>query len=127
MWWHNLNALIDGTFHDPVSICIENGIIQEVREGPAQGPGIDLQGLTAIPGLVDVHGDMFEREIHPRPKANIPPEVALYEVDKRLANSGVTTAFAARQHTVISKCTDAFRVCLSRRTAGHGPGNLHEL
>ncbi len=48
-----------------------------------------------IPGLVDLHGDMLEREIEPRPGAPLPIDIALFELDKRLAATGFTTAFTA--------------------------------
>jgi alpha-D-ribose 1-methylphosphonate 5-triphosphate diphosphatase len=54
-----------------------------------------MRGLTAFPGLIDLHGDMLEREIEPRPGARFPVDMALLELDKRLAAAGVTTAYAA--------------------------------
>jgi alpha-D-ribose 1-methylphosphonate 5-triphosphate diphosphatase len=59
------------------------------------GAGLHGAGLVAIPGLVDLHGDMLEREIEPCPGTALPIEMTLLELDKRLAASGVTTAFAA--------------------------------
>src|SRR5262249_46302167 len=53
------------------------------------------QGLALLPGIVDLHGDMLEREIEPRPKAVLPIDLALFELDKRLVATGVTTPFAA--------------------------------
>ncbi|MCX7783061.1 MAG: alpha-D-ribose 1-methylphosphonate 5-triphosphate diphosphatase, partial [Meiothermus sp.] len=49
----------------------------------------------AIPGLIDMHGDMLERELQPRPGSRFPFELALYELDKRLVGSGITTAYAS--------------------------------
>lgn len=95
MWLTNLKILTPAGFLERGSICIENGIIMEVKEGTAPKDAIDLGGMLALPGFVDLHGDMLEREVHPRPSANIPHEIALCEVDKRLASSGITTAFAA--------------------------------
>jgi alpha-D-ribose 1-methylphosphonate 5-triphosphate diphosphatase len=42
-----------------------------------------------------MHGDMLEREIEPRPGTFFPIEMALFELDKRLAATGITTAYAA--------------------------------
>jgi alpha-D-ribose 1-methylphosphonate 5-triphosphate diphosphatase len=95
MWLTNLRLLTPAGWLDRGALCLEQGLLREVRATGAPPGAIDLDGLTAIPGLVDLHGDMFEREIHPRPSADIPPEIALAEVDKRLASSGITTAFAA--------------------------------
>jgi alpha-D-ribose 1-methylphosphonate 5-triphosphate diphosphatase len=38
---------------------------------------------------------MLEREIEPRPESHFPIDMALLELDKRLASAGVTTAYAA--------------------------------
>ncbi|CAA9252814.1 MAG: Alpha-D-ribose 1-methylphosphonate 5-triphosphate diphosphatase PhnM [uncultured Chloroflexia bacterium] len=56
---------------------------------------VDGHGLVALPGMIDLHGDMLEREIEPRPGARFPVDMALLELDKRLAAAGVTTAYAA--------------------------------
>jgi alpha-D-ribose 1-methylphosphonate 5-triphosphate diphosphatase len=42
-----------------------------------------------------MHGDMLERELQPRPGSRFPFELALYELDKRLASNGITTAYAS--------------------------------
>lgn len=77
---------------------VEDGLIAEVGEGDAPSGGmrrVDGAGLTAIPGVIDIHGDMLEREVEPRPGAHFPHDMAVYELDKRLAAAGVTTAYAA--------------------------------
>jgi alpha-D-ribose 1-methylphosphonate 5-triphosphate diphosphatase len=58
-------------------------------------PYVDCRGLTVLPGLIDVHGDMLEREIEPRPGAHFPIDMAVLELDKRLAAAGITTAYPA--------------------------------
>lgn len=77
---------------------LEGGLIAELGEGdaPARGPrAVDGAGLTAIPGVIDLHGDMLEREVEPRPGAHFPLDMAVHELDKRLAAAGITTAYAA--------------------------------
>lgn len=65
-------------------------------DAPAErGLRINGEGLTALPGIIDVHGDMLEREVEPRPGATFPIDMAVYELDKRLAAAGITTAYAA--------------------------------
>jgi alpha-D-ribose 1-methylphosphonate 5-triphosphate diphosphatase len=56
---------------------------------------VQSHGLTAIPGIIDMHGDMLEGEVEPRPGALFPIDMAVLELDKRLAISGITTAYAA--------------------------------
>ncbi|NJM06381.1 phosphonate metabolism protein PhnM [Candidatus Gracilibacteria bacterium] len=72
--------------------------IVEVSERSLGGVGeriVDGEGLTALPGIIDMHGDMLEREAEPRPNTHFPLDLAIYELDKRLAACGVTTAYAA--------------------------------
>ena len=93
MWLTNLKAVLPNEVLSVASIRLEDGHIADVREGLVDG--LDCQGLTVIPGIVDLHGDMLEREIEPRPGADFPVPIAMMELDKRLAAAGVTTAFAA--------------------------------
>ena len=53
------------------------------------------QGITIIPGIIDLHGDMLEREIEPRPGSRFPTKMTIKELDKRHAAAGVTTAYIA--------------------------------
>ena len=52
-------------------------------------------GLDILPGLIDVHGDAFERAVSPRPGVAFPVEVALGEVETQLLAAGITTAYLA--------------------------------
>jgi alpha-D-ribose 1-methylphosphonate 5-triphosphate diphosphatase len=54
-----------------------------------------LRGLTIIPGMIDMHGDMIEQEAEPRTGAYLPLDLAVHELDRRLIAAGVTTAYAA--------------------------------
>ena len=53
----------------------------------------DVAGHLVLPGIVDVHGDGFERQIQPRPGVNFGIDVALLETDQQLIMNGITTAF----------------------------------
>lgn len=53
----------------------------------------DATGLLVLPGLVDIHGDAFERQIEPRPGVAFPLEVALLETDRLLLSYGISTAY----------------------------------
>lgn len=59
-------------------------------------PDIDLEGFWILPGIVDLHGDAFERHIAPRPSAPFPVEHGLRSVDRDAATHGVTTAWLAQ-------------------------------
>jgi alpha-D-ribose 1-methylphosphonate 5-triphosphate diphosphatase len=48
-----------------------------------------------MPGFIDMHGDMIEREVEPRAGVKMPLELGLRDLDRRLKVAGVTTAYAA--------------------------------
>jgi alpha-D-ribose 1-methylphosphonate 5-triphosphate diphosphatase len=54
---------------------------------------IDATGLLVLPGIIDIHGDAFERQIEPRPGVQFPLDIALTETDRQLAANGITTAY----------------------------------
>ena len=100
MWLSDLQIVLPDGVLDRGSLRLENGQIAEIVEGPVCGPNaaqsaVQGAGLLAIPGLIDMHGDMLERDISPRPGAELPFAMALYELDKRLVATGITTAYAA--------------------------------
>lgn len=95
MWLTDLKIVLPDRVVERGAINIENGVIAEIVEGDMRGRGLSAVGLTLVPGMIDLHGDMLERDIEPRPNAFFPVDLSLYELDKRLAGTGVTTAFAA--------------------------------
>jgi alpha-D-ribose 1-methylphosphonate 5-triphosphate diphosphatase len=56
-------------------------------------PRIDATGLMVLPGFIDLHSDAIEGEIQPRPGGRFPLEVAMVELDKKLASCGITTMY----------------------------------
>ena len=46
-----------------------------------------------LPGIVDLHGDAFERQIQPRPGVDFPVDLALRDTEAQLLANGITTAF----------------------------------
>jgi alpha-D-ribose 1-methylphosphonate 5-triphosphate diphosphatase len=61
--------------------------------GAANGGCLDARGLLVLPGLVDIHGDAFERQLMPRPGVHFPLDMALIDTDRQLLANGITTAF----------------------------------
>lgn len=94
MWLSDLRITLPDQTLERGSIRIEDEVIVDIIEGSAP-EGTSMAGLTAIPGIIDLHGDMLERDIEPRPSAYFPIELGLLELDKRLAAAGITTAYAA--------------------------------
>jgi alpha-D-ribose 1-methylphosphonate 5-triphosphate diphosphatase len=56
-------------------------------------PTFDARGLLVLPGIVDIHGDAFERQLQPRPGVDFPPDIALADTEAQLLANGITTAF----------------------------------
>lgn len=61
----------------------------------ASGGGLtlDATGLLVLPGIVDIHGDAFERQVQPRPGVDFPVGLALHDTEAQLLANGITTAF----------------------------------
>jgi alpha-D-ribose 1-methylphosphonate 5-triphosphate diphosphatase len=69
-----------------------------VSIGPGHGRGpleIDARDLLVLPGIVDLHGDAFERQMMPRPGVDFPIDVALADSDRQAIGNGITTVFHA--------------------------------
>ena len=66
--------------------------------GADHGPAsvhLDADGLLVLPGIVDLHGDAFERQMMPRPGVDFPIDVALADSDKQAISNGITTVYHA--------------------------------
>ena len=57
------------------------------------GRRFDASGLLVLPGIVDLHGDAFERQVQPRPGVDFPMDLAVAETEAQLLANGITTAF----------------------------------
>jgi alpha-D-ribose 1-methylphosphonate 5-triphosphate diphosphatase len=75
-----------------VDVALENGRIAAIgRDG--QGVKLDAQDLLVLPGIVDIHGDAFERQLQPRPGVGFTADIALHDTEAQLLANGITTAF----------------------------------
>jgi alpha-D-ribose 1-methylphosphonate 5-triphosphate diphosphatase len=78
------------------SLQIAGREISAVDSGDGRGSlGIDASGLLALPGIVDLHGDAFERQIMPRAGVDFPVDVALVDSDQQAISNGITTVYHA--------------------------------
>ena len=78
------------------SLRIAGREIVAVGSDHGRGPfGIDAKGLKVLPGIVDLHGDAFERQMMPRPGVDFPIDVALIDSDRQAISNGITTVFHA--------------------------------
>ncbi|MGV6874144.1 alpha-D-ribose 1-methylphosphonate 5-triphosphate diphosphatase [Pseudochelatococcus sp. B33] len=95
MWLSDFEIVLADRVIKRGAVRIEDGWIAEIREAPVAGADFTGGGRLLLPGFIDMHGDMIEKEVEPRPNVRMPLELGIYELDKRLATSGVTTAYAA--------------------------------
>lgn len=76
------------------SLQIDAGRITAIGADTAQGGlGLDAGGLLVLPGIIDLHGDAFERQLMPRPGVDFPVDVALVDSDRQAIANGITTVF----------------------------------
>lgn len=68
-------------------------IVGLAAAAPAGALRLDAAGLYVLPGIVDCHGDAFERHIMPRPGVAFDIDLALRDADRAILASGITTAF----------------------------------
>ena len=54
---------------------------------------LDARGLKVLPGIIDLHGDAFERQLQPRPGVGFAAGLALAETERQLLANGITTAY----------------------------------
>ncbi|HEY1414147.1 MAG TPA: alpha-D-ribose 1-methylphosphonate 5-triphosphate diphosphatase [Rhodopila sp.] len=75
----------------PMDLVLSDGLI-DFGEGGGGGR-FDASGLLVLPGIVDLHGDAFERQLQPRPGVDFPADLALRDTESQLLANGITTAF----------------------------------
>ena len=84
----NVGALAEG------AVTVSGGKIAALSSSAARGlPRLDARGLLVLPGIVDIHGDAFERQIMPRPGVDFAMDIALIDSDRQAIANGITTVF----------------------------------
>jgi len=73
------------------SVAIADG---RITRGPL--PEVDLTGYLVLPGIIDLHGDGFERHIQPRTGVSFDLAGALRSAAREIAGCGITTAWLAQ-------------------------------
>ncbi|MES0824441.1 alpha-D-ribose 1-methylphosphonate 5-triphosphate diphosphatase [Ruegeria sp. SCP11] len=76
-------------------LSLADGVIQSDHTGRS----VDLSGYLVLPGIIDLHGDGFERHIAPRRGAMKQMEEGILSVEAELAANGITTAVLAQFHS----------------------------
>ena len=80
----------DGLTDTPLHL--EGGAVVEA----CQGREIDLRGFWVLPGIVDCHGDAFEKHLAPRRGAMKSLDLGLMATEAELASNGITTGTLAQ-------------------------------
>jgi alpha-D-ribose 1-methylphosphonate 5-triphosphate diphosphatase len=86
-------VLVDGAFADVAVDVDESGHIAGLDSDVSAVRRIDADGLLVLPGIVDIHGDAFERQMMPRPGVGFPIDIALLDSDRQVLANGITTVF----------------------------------
>lgn len=81
----------DGMHAAPLSIA--EGQIVDAAPGARN---VDLTGYMILPGIVDIHGDGFERHLAPRRGAMKDIDQGLVTAEAEIAANGITTAVLAQ-------------------------------
>jgi alpha-D-ribose 1-methylphosphonate 5-triphosphate diphosphatase len=88
-------ALVDGDITE-TSLRIAGGSIRDIGASAGRSAlSIDARDLLVLPGIVDLHGDAFERQMMPRAGVDFPIDVALFDSDHQAIANGITTVFHA--------------------------------
>src|SRR5215470_6800168 len=87
-------VLLDGGLEDTtLDVSPHDGLISAVGADCAGVRTLDARGLLLLPGIVDIHGDAFERQIMPRPGVHVALDIALIDSDRQAIANGITTVF----------------------------------
>lgn len=85
--------LPDGGIQE-TDILISDGKIDAIGSSPNKTvKKLNASGYMVLPGIVDLHGDAFERQIMPRPGVSFPLTLAFLDTDRQLVANGITTAY----------------------------------
>jgi alpha-D-ribose 1-methylphosphonate 5-triphosphate diphosphatase len=73
-------------------VAVEEGVVAGLGSAAGAGLTLDAAGLLVLPGIVDIHGDAFERQLQPRPGVDFAAGLALRDTEAQLLANGITTA-----------------------------------
>jgi alpha-D-ribose 1-methylphosphonate 5-triphosphate diphosphatase len=85
-------VLVGNRFED-TTVRAGDGVIDVVGGAGSGARRIDARGLLVLPGVVDIHGDAFERQLMPRPGVHFAIDIALFDTDRQVIANGITTVF----------------------------------
>lgn len=86
--WQAGDVLVSGARIDRVA----SSLLPSLTPTLSNAAVFDAEGLLVLPGIVDIHGDAFERQVQPRPETVFSYDIAMAETDRQLIANGITTA-----------------------------------
>lgn len=90
----NVRVLTPQGWVGPTTVSVAKHRIEAIGEDrPGSPVRFDGRGGYLLPGIIDLHGDAFERDIAPRAGTEFPLDLALSANDASLVANGITTFF----------------------------------
>lgn len=87
-------VLVPGSGLVDTDVLVEEGVVAAVGSAASRASRcLDVGGRLVLPGVVDIHGDGFERHIMPRPGVAFSHGLGLLDTDRTMLASGITTAY----------------------------------
>ncbi|MFT5073884.1 MAG: alpha-D-ribose 1-methylphosphonate 5-triphosphate diphosphatase [Patiriisocius sp.] len=96
---NNVKVMTSQGWTQPTSLWVHGGIIGAIHLTKhndvdySSSQIIDGTGCYIVPGIIDLHGDAFERDITPRAGTQFPLDLALAANDASLIANGITTFY----------------------------------
>ena len=77
MWLSEFEIVLRDRVIPNGAVRIEDGRIAEIRDRPVEHADIEGGGRLLLPGFIDMHGDMAEREVEPRIGVHVPMRIGI--------------------------------------------------
>ncbi|MBA4212610.1 MAG: alpha-D-ribose 1-methylphosphonate 5-triphosphate diphosphatase [Polaromonas sp.] len=92
-------TLLPSGLEDDAVVLVEDGVITDIADGTRGHPVLEAGGRLVLPGMIDLHGDAFERQLMPRPGVHFDMRIALADTDRQLVGNGISSAFHGVTHS----------------------------
>lgn len=92
-------TLLPTGLEDGAVVLIEQGKVVEITDRTQGRPMLDATGRLVLPGMIDLHGDAFERQLMPRPGVHFDMRIALADTDRQMVANGISTAYHGVTHS----------------------------
>lgn len=80
-------------------VLVEQGKVVEITDSTRGYPLLDATDRWVLPGMIDLHGDAFERQLMPRPGVHFDMRIALADTDRQMVANGISTAYHGVTHS----------------------------